>query len=287
MLKMLIATGKSRTDRTARQVLPSAVIFAALFFPVPSVSAAPPSAELAPHSAVYAVKLLSAKPKSRIQSVSGEIGVKWEADCGGWTMTHRMALAVGYTGGEAIRLDMTAATWESPAGDHYTFSVRTAFDGREADIVEGHARRTASGSTAVFTQPEARKMALPSDVLFPTAHTNRILAAAQAGVPFLSATVFDGFGAKGAQQVSAVIGRPHIIPEADARRFPALAGQMMSKVQLAFYGDAERQALPESEIGIGISGTGIARTLEMDFGDFKINADLTRLEVGEKPVCGN
>ena len=278
------------TAEAARQQLPHAAriagLAAALSVALGGLPAVLASA-LVPHSAHYDIKLLSVRSGGNVSEVSGDMAVQWEGDCSGWTLHHRMLFDVGYADGATVRIKVDASTWESRSGDRYTYSVRTLYDDREAERIEGHARRDGAKSKAVFSAPDGKTVQLPRDVLFPTAHTEKVLAAARKGRTIVPARVFDGFTDDGALLVNAVIGNRLADGDAAAKAFPALAGHAAWVVQLAFFPTDSAEAEPQSEIGMILYDNGVARNLDMGFGEFGIRADLKRLEVAERPVCGH
>lgn len=277
-----------RPAQSAGQHLPRVPLLAAVAAVVLALS--PPAAAgvvLAPHSALYAIKLLSARDGSNVNTVSGEMGIKWDAGCSGWAMNHRMLLDVSYVDGNVVRITMDASTWESRAGDRYTFSVHTRFNDRTVDRIEGHAVHLPGRNEAVFTAPEAKVFALPDDVLFPTAHTEVVIAAARDHRKILPARVFDGFSVGSAMLVNTVIGRKIPPLGTKEKTFPGLAGQSAWNMQLAFFSAASADAEPESEIGTMLYENGVARRLDMGFDDFKVRADLVKLNLSAPPVCGS
>lgn len=241
---------------------------------------------LVPHNAHYAVKLLSARSGSNVERVVGDMVIQWERDCSGWTMNHRTVFDIAYSTGSDARVTMEAATWEAARGDRYTFNVRTLFGDKVTGRVEGYARRGAGGAQAVFTEPEPKVMPLPADVLFPTQHTRRVLAAATSAPMILPIQVFDGFTENGALLVNAAIS--HASPGGPAAKaaFPPLAGRQSWIVQLAFFAGND-EAEPESEIGMRLYDNGISEWLDMDFGDFRVRADLVHLALAGQPDCRN
>ena len=110
------------------------------------------ASDLAPHTAHYTMKLLSARGGSGIEAVTGDMGIRWEGDCAGWTMSNRTVFDVTYTGGENVRVTMDASTWEAAAGDRYTFLVRTLFNDKESERIEGKARLAdGGGNSGIYT----------------------------------------------------------------------------------------------------------------------------------------
>lgn len=246
------------------------------------------AAALVPHNALYDIRLLSAREGSNIERVAGKMAIRWEADCSGWTMTHRTLFDVGLAEGGALRLAMDASTWEAVPASRYTFSVNTRINGREVERLEGVARKDTAGKSgaapqAVFSAPEETVMDLPADVMFPTEHTRAALDAAAAGRRVLSATVFDGFTKDGPAIVNAVIGKPRKGPEHGS--FPPLAGRRAWPMSLAFFSLDRAEAEPQSESGTLIFDNGVAERFDMNFGEFTVRAELSTLDAFPAPAC--
>lgn len=243
------------------------------------------ASELAPHTAHYEMKLVSARGGSGIEAVAGDMAIRWEGDCTGWTMSNRTIFDVTYTGGDSVRVTMDASTWEASAGDRYTFLVRTLFNNKETERVEGKARLDGGHRIAEFTLPTTKTLKLPAGTMFPTAHTKMVLDAAGETQEIIRATVFDGFTDGGAQFVNAIVGKRLAAGKTGNSAFPGLQGQPAWGINLAFFDAAKADAEPNSEIRLKIFRNGIAEMMEMDFGDFRLLADLKDLKTEKPPAC--
>lgn len=269
-----------------RQILPTARYFFTTAALAPLMFApGAMAADLVPHTAHYAMKLLSARGGSGIEAVTGDMAIRWEGDCTGWTMSNRTVFDVTYTGGDTVRVTMDASTWEAAAGDRYTFLVRTLFNDKETERVEGKARLDGGRRIAEFILPTEKTIALPAGTIFPTAHTRMVLDAAGDTPEIIRATVFDGFTDGGAQFVNAIVGKRLAGGKSANPAFPGLQNQPAWSVSLAFFDAEKADAEPDSEIRIKVFRNGIAETMEMDFGDFRLLADLKDLKIGKPLVC--
>ena len=265
----------------------TAVALLVLVVPVVVVAVAPGAmaANLVPHTAHYGMKLLSARGGSGIEAVTGDMAIRWEGDCSGWTMSNRTVFDVTYTSGDSVRVTMDASTWESAAGDRYTYLVRTLFNDKETERIEGKARLDGGRSIAEFTLPTKKTIELPAGTMFPTMHTKMVLDAAGETPEIIRATVFDGFTDSGAQFVNAVIGKRMSGEKSAKSVFPGLGNQPAWSVSLAFFDASKDEAEPNSEIRLKILRNGIAEMMEMDFGDFRLLADLKKLRTGNPAAC--
>jgi hypothetical protein len=163
--------------------------------------------------------------------------------------------------------------------------VRTLFNDKESERIEGKARLADGGAIAEFTLPAAKTITLPTGTMFPTTHTRMVLDAAGETPQIIRATVFDGFTDGGAQFVNAIIGKRLTGRPLANSSFPELQKGPSWNVSLAFFDADKADAEPNSEIRLKIFRNGIAEVIEMDFGDFRLVATLKELRTGKPPVC--
>ncbi|WP_051340073.1 cell envelope integrity EipB family protein [Azospirillum halopraeferens] len=242
-------------------------------------------AEILPHRALYTMSLGKARSSSKVANVSGLMSFEWADACEGWTTQQRFMLRFVYSEGEEMTMTTTYSTWETKDGLRYRFNVRKLVNGEPDEDVRGSARLDASGGggTAEFAEPDELEMELPAGTMFPTAHTITLLERARSGESFLNRPVFDGADVDGPTEISAVIGRP--VPASATAAGGALAGQTGWPVRLAFFPDGTDSPQPEYEMSIRLLQNGVAESLEIDYGDFTVNAILDRLEALPRSGC--
>ena len=243
------------------------------------------AAAIQPHRAIYRMSLLSARNSSKVSDVRGRMMFEWADACDGWTTEQRFQLRFVYSEGDEMAMNTNYTTWEAKDGLRYRFNVRKLINGEVDDDVRGEANLTPNGGTgsAQFTKPEPQEMALPLGTMFPTAHTLAILDHARRGENFFSRTVFDGADADGATEVSTVIGQAGAAKESgkdallrDAKAWP---------VRMAFFPTHSDSAQPEYEMSLRLLQNGIAESMQIDYGDFTINAVLDKIEALPKSGC--
>lgn len=258
-----------------------------------SSSAAPPVAlpGLAPHLAVYALDLKSAKLGGGITGVSGRMTYKFGDSCDGWTVENRTNLTFSYSDGAPVETLWNFVAWESKDGRQYRFRVRSLRDGALSEEIDGTATLSLShGGTAKFSQPEPRIMVLPKGTRFPTDHTLRMLKTASKGGHLVSAPLFDGSTADGVVDVSVAIGNvlPSGTPDRETDN-PAVDKNLLAvpswPVQMAFFPPDQQDAVPDYEITLRYYGNGVADEMIQSFGSFSLKGRLERLEMLPKPDC--
>ena len=242
------------------------------------------AADILPHRAVYKMSLLSARNSSKVSDVRGRMMFEWADACDGWTTEQRFQLRFVYAEGDEMAMNTNYTTWESKDGQRYRFNVRKLVNGEGDEEVRGEAKLDKDGSgSASFTKPEPQEMELPPNSMFPTAHTLAILEHAGAGDNFFNRIVFDGADSEGATEVSTVIGKADETKQEGTD--PLLRGKTVWPVRMAFFPLKSDAAQPEYEMSLRLLQNGVAESMQIDYGDFTVNAVLEKLEALPKSGC--
>jgi hypothetical protein len=242
----------------------------------------------APHRALYDMSLHGTGRDSSIMSVEGEMLAEWTETCEGWTLEHRSSFEIGVGGEQAVRLSTHVATWESRDGLSYRFNVRNVERDGNEERVEGFARLDGEGKggSVRYARPEAKTVPLPAGTIFPTAHSNEVLARAGEATVSFKRIVFDGLSADGLFDVSAVIGTPNregVEPVRAAAK--PLAGLRSWNTHIAFFRYGSSDAAPDNEVSFRMYANGVTDDMIIDFGQFKVLAVLKALELAPRPSC--
>lgn len=243
------------------------------------------AADIAPHRAIYRMSLLSARNSSKVTDVRGRMMFEWADACDGWTTEQRFQLRFVYAEGDEMNMTTNYTTWEAKNGLRYRFNVRKLVNGEVDEDLRGEATLKPGGGAgeARFTKPEETQMELQPGTMFPTAHTLAILEHARDQKPFFSRTIFDGADAEGATDVSAVIGKA--APVRKETEDPLLRNQTGWPVRMAFFPIASDAATPEYEMSIRLLRNGVVESMQIDYGDFAVDAVLEKLEPLSKSGC--
>jgi hypothetical protein len=274
---------------TRRPTLNRIAVFTAAFALICAEGAAALADGFAPHRAVYRTTMVSARGGSGIADVSGQLAAQWRKDCQGWTFEYRSVLNITLAEGPPLRLASHATSWESLDGRRYNFTMRHVSNGKEAERIEGAATLAADGSGTVrFTSPTPREIKLPRGTLFPTAHSEAVLAAAAGlkGVKTLSRVVFDGMGDEGPMALNALMTPHRAKPEADKALPKPLAGMASYNTTMAYFDLGAASAEPTHEMAMRLFANGVGDGLVLDFKDFTVRGALTRLDMLDAPSCG-
>lgn len=251
---------------------------------------AAPTVSVAPHKALYKMTIGKMKKGSSLQDVSGSMLFDWSDTCDGWAQQQYIRFRFSFSDGARSDINSTMMTWEAKDGSDFTFYVKRKTDGIEDESYKGRAQITEKGSVVKFTVPkEAKDLVMPDGTIFPTAHTIQIISNALSGQKLFSRKVFDGAQKDGVGDISAFIG---------AQKGKATIGEVAKKlighplldvpawpVRMAFYEAGKQTSKPEYEMEMLLQSNGIARTIEIDYGEFTILGTLAKLEKSTALAC--
>jgi hypothetical protein len=286
----------SNAKRLIPAVLAAALGAAATYHPA---AAAPPADKvlLAPHRAVYDLKLSKSHGSRGIQAVRGRILYDFSGNaCDGYNLEFRQVSEMESEEGKPALSDLRSTTWEDGAARKFRFSSQNKFNDERNDVVDGHAERTAQAVDVDLSKPAAKIFTVPVGAVFPTEHMRRIVVAAREGKTILEFPVYDGSetGEK-LYNTLTVIGRPiapGAKPPADAAaKTPELAKLTRWPVTISYFDQLPESAqqggeqTPVYSIGFELYENGISRGLVLDYNDFTITGELSSLEMKKEKAC--
>ncbi len=249
-----------------------------------AASRVPPAA----HRALYDLNLESSHGGD-VTAAHGTMAYEITDACDGWATRQRLSLVITNRDGQDIETVSDYATWESKDGLSMRFRMKQTTDTAVTEQAEGDAKLDAPGAAGSihYTLPEDNEMPLPKGTVFPMAHTDAILEAAEAGRKFISLPIFDGTGDKGAQDSSISIINWH---PAGPAPYPALAPLDSGRVRIAFFDRSKTGAKskpdgsPDYEVSMKYWSNGVADDLHMDFSDFVMGGKLKEFAL-QPPHC--
>jgi hypothetical protein len=243
----------------------------------PAVAASsPPSAPavtgLLAHRALYKLTLGSAKSGDVI-AAQGTMGYEVTDACDGWAVRQRLRMTITNADGQDIVMSSDYATWEAKDGLKFRYHVRQMTDEAVTSQTDGEASLTKTGGAgeARYNSPHNTTATLPAGTLFPMMHTSAIIAAARDKKRFLSLPLFDGTDETGVEDSFIIILNWN--PPA-ANKWPVLAALPSTRVRISFFDHQPSAVTPSYEVGMRYWENGVADDMQMDFGDFVMNAKL-------------
>ncbi len=249
---------------------------------------------LAPHKAIYDLKLVKSQGKRPVEAVRGRILYDFSGSaCEGYALTFRQVSEIDSGEGKVALSDLRAATWEEGDAKSFRFNSENKVNDQTVDTVDGNAGRDSSGVSVKLSKPKAKTFDLDVGIAFPTEHVRRVIEAAEAGKRLLELSVFDG-SESGDKVFStlAVIGNVinpgEKLPDDAAAGNAALAGLRRWPVTISYFDkDSPKtgEQTPAYAIGFELYENGISRALTLDYGDFIVSGTMSQLELKDQAAC--
>jgi hypothetical protein len=249
---------------------------------------------LAPHKAIYDLKLIRSQGKRPVEAVRGRILYDFTGSpCEGYALEFRQVSEIDSGEGKVALSDLRAATWEEGDAKSFRFNSENKVNDRTVDTVDGNAGRDGSGVSVKLSKPMEKSFDLDARIAFPTEHVRRVIEAAEAGKRLLELSVFDG-SESGDKVFStlAVIGNVinpgEKLPDDAAAGNKALAGLKRWPVTISYFDQSSPKSgeqTPAYAIGFELYENGISRGLSLDYGDFVVSGTMSQLELKDAAAC--
>lgn len=245
--------------------------------------------KLAPHRAVYAIKLARTDPGSGVSSAEGKMVFEITgSECLGYNMRQRMVVNIGDEEGNLGLLDFRIVTFESGNGDHYTFDSETSLNKNTIEAVKGEARRDAGRIEVKLETPTEKTIQIDGATLFPSQHLQAILQAASADRKFVAVEIYEGAG-KGdsSDAASAAIGKPVRV----GQEGPLRGGLRQWPVSVGYFGGepqpegAVGEETPTYQMQFNLYENGVTNGLIMDYGNYALSGSLEEIQALDAPAC--
>ena len=248
-----------------------------------------PDMPLADHRAIYKVTLLKAVGTKSPTSARGKVSYEFDGSaCAGYSQNFRQITEMQPAEGATRLSDMRSATFEGADGKSFSFDVKTSVDRAAPEVVDGHAEREGADVLQIkLSKPAEQALDVDQEVLFPTAHLKRIIAAAKAGQHIVAVKVFDGSDdGKKVYDTTTIIGRPLTGPtDAGAARVVAMDDMTRWPVVISYFEEGHKDKEPAYTLGFELYENGVSRALRFDYGDFVLAGQMVSLEMLPGQSC--
>ena len=272
-------------SQVRRVVLVASIVFLALTVAIPAV----PAVELAPHRAIYEVKLLKSSRGGNVANAHGAISVEWRESCHGWNVDQRFKLQLALNGGHNLETDITFSSSELKDGSQYSFNSKTSRNGRQTRHFQGEVARSSLNVAAIarYSQPKRMEISLPRGTMFPMQHTQAILDAAARGEPRISGHFFEGPRPEDSPFLAntMILGGPNKAENGVAGDYGPPIDLMWWRIRVAFFTGGPDNTTPDFEIGIDLQKDGIAHVITFDYQEFSLIGELRAVERLHRPYC--
>lgn len=263
---------------------------------LPAAAAPADGVHMAPHRAVYELKLLRSSGSRGVDAVRGRIVYDFSGNaCDGYDLKFRQVSELSSSEGKGVLTDLSSSSWEAADARSFRFSSQNRTN-EKADAVNGEADRAGNDVAIKLTKPKAKSLIMPPSVVFPTEQMRRIIASARAGKNMLEMPVYDGSetGEK-LYNTFTLIGQaipPGTKPTNDAgAKVPALAHLTRWPVTISYFDQRSDSELHNGEqtpvytLGFELYENGVSRALVLDYTDFAISGEMTSLEMKKEKPC--
>jgi EipB-like len=248
----------------------------------------PKQVSLVSHRAVYELTLLKSVGSKSPTAAHGRIAFDFTgSDCDGYVQNFRQLTELQPAEGPTRVSDMHSATFEDADGRSFDFKMQTSIDNGAVEVVDGKAWKSAGLLSVNLAKPKHDKFELDPDVVFPTEHLKRILAAAEAGQNLLEVKVYDGSetGEK-VYDTTTYVGRPIAGPALEkAVHIPQLDTVRRWPVSISYFESGKKDDAPSYTLSFDLYENGISRALRLDYGDFVLAGEMSSLELLSEPAC--
>lgn len=263
--------------RIVRAAVPLLVLLA------PAAAHAQSAAVLAPHRAVYDLKLDKATERSGISGISGRMVYEFNGSaCEGYTVTFRFVTEIDTADNSRVT-DQQTTTFEDGEGKTFNFVTKSYVDQTLDRELRGEASKETDAVEVKLDKPQEMDVKLQA-TQFPTQHMLELLDKAEKGDTFYETTLFDGSDeADKVMTTTVVIGKPASEKQGDPELpvLKALGGDRFWPVDIAYFdlqGEGGEET-PDYRISFKLHANGLTRDLVMDYGDFSMTGTLVDLNM--------
>jgi hypothetical protein len=277
-----------------RVLIASQVAAASLMACCAAGPAAEAAAVLAPHRAVYDLKLVRSQGKRPVEAVRGRILYDFNGSpCEGYALTFRQVSEIDSGEGNVALSDLRAATWEEGDAKSFRFNSENKVNERTVDTVDGNAGRDSSRVSVTLLKPKPKAFDLDAKIAFPTEHVRRVIEAAESGKKLLELSVFDGSESgdkvfSTLAVIGSVIPPGNKAPDDAAAGSAALAGLRRWPITISYFDQGSAKGgeqTPAYAVSFELYENGVSRALNLDYGDFIVSGTMSQLDVKDIAAC--
>ena len=242
--------------------------------------------DVLPHRVTYQLSLLESDKDAGISNITGKTVFTLQRECEGWKSGEDYVMQMIFDGGNELYMASLFESFEDEAGKLFSFSIDEqstyeaplSFDGYA--MTDGDNRE---GNAYFSIEPDA-PLSLPAETYFPIEHTFQILKRAKAGETFFNAHIF--FGAKpdeALKKTNVIIGKKQ--KTAPSKITSDLIDDDYYPVNVAYFDPSTVTGLPTYEILFHMQDNGIVTYYQIDYGDFKLSANINDIKKEAVPSC--
>lgn len=238
---------------------------------------------IAPHKALYDIKMKSKSSDSKLVDISGQMLFEWRQECEAWVTDHHFTLDYQYINAPNALITSDFSNYETLDGELMNFVARRAHDDKVFQELRGYAsvHTDTNLKKAIYSKPEGKEVVLSEEVMFPSEHTVKLINKARTGESFFVSDVFDGSDEEGLITINTFIGeRVNAMAQTEpsTQIDPALINTPGWKMRLAFFPKETELVEADYEMSIVLHDNGVISDIEIEYKDFSIAQELVAIE---------
>ncbi|MBN8520919.1 MAG: cell envelope integrity EipB family protein [Alphaproteobacteria bacterium] len=249
---------------------------------------------LAPHKALYDVKLVATRSGSQVINISGKMFYEWQPTCEAWVTDHRFNLFYEYADSPGMTVTSDFSTYEPFDGKSFDFASRRKRDGELYEELRGHAamdgKEKKGGGVARYSLPSDLSFDLKPGMYFPMKHTVEMVRRAKAGDKIFSAHIFDGSDEEGPVEINTFIGKS-VNPLKTITPSDKLSMELLNtpawNIRMAVFPDAQDEDQSDYEMSMVFHENGVISDMLIEYEDFSVSQKLVALEKLPAVKCPN
>ena len=238
---------------------------------------------LVSHKAYYKLLLKKTVTNSLLEGGEGNSTFYFEKSCVGWALKENFLLSYNLTNNKTSNTYSIFKTFEDFSASNFSFKHFDKSDINGIINYQGYIKKKDSYLSGKLIDKEITNLNYQDKILLPTEHLIKLLDHAKRNKKFLYSNVFFGSSKIALiKKVSAVIGNKKKIK---TELSSSLRHIYVWPINLAFFNYNSQKSSPETQIKIDIDQGGVVFNYEVDYGDYKMKAKLTKLENLPEKKC--
>ena len=236
------------------------------------------------HRVVYDLDMHNVSSAAQVETIDGQTHYSLRRVCDGWETIEDYAISFGFGQDGQSNFISHYQTWESFAGDAFTFTVteNSTLDGDKQ--YDGFANIGQGMGEAFYSVGQPTTRELPDNTMLPMKHMLMLLDRARNGERVYQSNLFLGGDQDGSLYfVNSVMGKRKSIPADDS--IGDLAEDGYWPITIAYYDPDAVTPEPEYEITFRVQDNGVIRSYIVKYSDFSMRATLRSAEEIDAASC--
>lgn len=250
------------------------------------------AASVAPHRAIYDLKLLRANENASLQSATGKLAFEIDGStCDGFTVNFRMATKYRQNDGSAAVIDTLSTTFENAGSTELRHQLKESVNGavKETDRISVNRKSPDAEGTGNMKSKPNEPFAVPAGAALPMQHQLKLMALGEAGGGRDSSIVYDGSDGAHSFRAISFVGKQKspgsVTRDAANPAAAALQGEAAWPMTVSYYALDGNSETPEYQVSFDMYTNGVASGLVLDYGDFALSGTLSDLKILDKQSC--